>query len=130
MKFVKISILFPLIYIIFGCKESPILLQFEPHTDELIREYTNNVDNKIFYVYSTNEKDVYIIDYVEKNISVNFDEGIGYWKLSNGVKITVLSEGVVEEIHNKLLLEGKLKTGGILVVKLHSKGEIVVEKGQ
>ncbi|WP_439484235.1 hypothetical protein [Cyclobacterium plantarum] len=130
MKLVKIIILCPLIFILFGCKEFPILLEFESDTDKLIREYTDSVDNKKFYVYSTDEKDVYIIDYFEKNVSVNIDKGLGYWKLSNGVKITILPEDVVEDIQSKLLLDGKLKTGGILVVKFHSNGKIDVVKGQ
>lgn len=130
MKLVKIIIFCPLIFILFGCKEFPILLEFESDTDKLIREYTDSVDNKKFYVYSTDGKDVFIIDYVEKNVSVNIDKGLGYWKLSNGVKITVLPEDVVEDIQSKLLLDGKLKTGGILVVKFHSNGKIDVVKGQ
>lgn len=113
----------------FSCTESSMLYRFESDTDELIREYIKTVDNKVFYVYSI-EKDVYVIDYVEKNVPINFSESLGYWKLSNGVKITVLSEKIVEEIHSKLLLVGKLKTGGIIVVKFHSNGKIDVIKGQ
>lgn len=129
MKISKTCIINILIFLSFSCKETPILYQFESDTDELIREFVENVDDKMFYAYMA-EKEVYVIDYIEKKYVANFSESLGYWRLSNGVKITVLSEDIVKEIHSKLLLAGELRTGGIIVVKFRPNGKIDVIKGQ
>ncbi|MBD3628851.1 hypothetical protein [Cyclobacterium sp.] len=120
--FIKSVLFFSLLFI--SCKEYPILHQFESETDVPIREYINNFENKVFYAYST-EKDAYIIDNVDKNIPINFSERLGYWKLSDGKITSILPEDIVQEIHGKLLFNGELKTGGFLVVKFHSNGNLM-----
>lgn len=129
MKSLTIWIFIPLTLILISCKESSLLYQFESDTDELIREYIKNFDNKKIYVYST-EQDVYVIDYIDRNVPIKISQSLGYWQLSNGVRIMVLPKDIVEEIHGKLLLFGKIKTGGIIVVKFQSNGDIDVIKGQ